>query len=419
MILYGDGRIALAGDRATAEMLGWAPRQRSAGEPEAVLHPRHGDPTSEPWITPPGWAGGAGAAGIALRRKGDGRWHYQLGVHGVIRDLARLSRPRPVAWRVAVAGLGRVGGTAAAAMATVPTGRSGIAELILCDADGANLERCYLELQSVAQWRGRAGLPRVTKAGLDEVFRRCDAFVFAATTSVPPLGTEGDVRHVQFGPNREILRPYLAQARRDEFDGLFLMVSDPVEILALAAFHDSNDDHGRFTGAGLAPERIAGLALGVMWGRALAEARRAGWDYVAKRGAAFGPHSAEVVVFDDIGHPDEARSAALSAAAREGNFDLRRMGFLPYVGPALSSIALTLPRLLRGHEALASVFLAGVYFGAPAKLDWGIFPVVRRLGAGVQRTLDGVHASLLERARSAGVAPAQAGRSLEWGPHRG
>jgi hypothetical protein len=407
LTLFGAGRVALEDDVETADRLGWTRRRRSADEPEAVLWPRDGDPQREPWIAPPAWRSGRGVAPLDLSTETLGAWRYQRGVPGVLRDLQRLSAPAPRSWRVAIGGLGRVGGTAAAALASMPERRSGIAELLLHDGDAANLERWHLELQSVAGWRGTARLPRVRRVRLEEVFHACDVFLFAAAAGVPPVGAEGDVRYVQFEPNREILHAYLEQARRSDFAGLFLIVSDPVECLALAAFHDSNHEKGRFAGNGLAPERIAGLALGVMWGRSLACAREAGWETVARRGAAYGPHSTEVVVVDDVAHPDHRRSAALARAAREGNLELRRMGFLPFVGPALSSVALTLPALLQGREMLASVFLDGVYFGAPARLQWGVFPTAKALDGGLRRTLARAHAALSSRAHELAISPSE------------
>ena len=294
---------------------------------------------------------------------------------------------------------------AATVLAAVPTGRSGIRELLVHDADAANQERWVLELGSIAAWRGRDALPVVRAATACELFRRCDAVLFAATDSVPPLGSRGDVRMVQFEPNRAILRPFLAEARSAGYTGLFLVVSDPIEWLAQAAFHDSNSDGaGRFTGLGIAPERLAGLGLGVMWGRALAAARREGLeDTVARRGAAYGPHSTEVIAFDDIADPDIPLSRRLTSAARECNFRVRDLGHLPYVGPGVSSVALTLPPLLAGREVLASILVGGIYFGAPARMAWGVHPTPHRVSGDVWEMVSGLHGSLQSQARSLGL----------------
>ncbi len=406
MKLFGQGRAAVADDAVTADRLGWGPRRRSLPEPELVLAPRPGDPRREPWVAPPWYRAGLGLEAVRRRPRRRGPWTYLAGVPGVVDGLARLAEPyRERGWSVGLAGLGRVGGVAATALAAAPSRVSGIRELVIHDVDAANQQRWLLELGSIARWRDSGELPLVRTGTPAEIFRTCDAFVFAATEGVPPLGTRGEVRLVQLAPNRAILRGFLAEARRAAYSGLFLIVSDPVEWLAQAAFFDGNSDGaGRFVGEGIAPERIAGLGLGVMWARALAAARRRGWDgTVARRGAVYGPHSAEVVAFDDVAAPDRARSARLSRAARECNFKVRELGHLPYVGPGVSSVGLMLPPLLAGREVLASVFVDAIYFGAPARLAGGLVPVARPMADEVWAALAGLHARLLAQARGLGL----------------
>jgi hypothetical protein len=403
--LFGNGRAALVDDAATAERLGWPRRRRSRTEPEIVLRAREGDPTREPWIAPAWHDASAGLEN--LRRRSRRRWSYLAGVPGVCRYLERLAaQPADTrGCRVALAGLGRVGGVAATVLALTPSRISGIGELLICDVDTDNQERWLLELDSIARWRSRESLPRVRTATLAQVFTRCDTFLLAATDAVPPVGTRGDVRLVQFGPNRAILRACLGHASAAGYAGLFLVVSDPVELLAQAAFRDSNSDaSGAFTGDGLAPERVAGLGLGVMWGRALACARREGWgDTVERLGAAYGPHGPDVVVFDDVRRPNRRRSRALTAAARAGNVAIRNLGHLPYVGPGTSSVGLMLPPLLAGQEVIASTLVAGAYFGAPARHDWGVYPTPHALAGTVWETITDLHARMAAQARSLGL----------------
>jgi hypothetical protein len=404
--LFGNGRAALIGDAVTAERLEWAPRRRSQAAPQILLQPRHGDPRREPWITP-GWVQPAAGLEALRSRRGGQRWSYLPEVPGVLPYLRRLAGPP--AGRgglcVALTGLGRVGGVAATLLATTPTRASGIRELLISDVDAANQQRWLLELDSIARWRSKDAMPQVLPATISEVFSRGDVFLFAATDSVPPLGAKGDVRLMQFGPNRAIMRSFVDEARAAGYTGLFLVVSDPVELLAQAAFHDGNSDaSGSFKGDGLAPERIAGLGLGVMWGRALACARRDGWERtVARFGAAYGPHGPDVVVFDDLRKPDSRRSDTLSRAAREGNVKIRNLGHLPYVGPGASSVGLMLAPLLAGEEGLASVLLDGIYFGAPARLDWGMYPTPRPLSGQVWETITDLHARMKGQARSIGL----------------
>ncbi len=404
MTVFGSGRAALVDDPATADRLGWTRRRRSLPDPEILLRPRAGNPRREPWVAPGWYDPGLGLEALR-RRSRRHRWTYLATPPGVLRYLERLAAPprEGKGWCVASAGLGRVGGVAATALALSPSRASGIRKLLISDVNAANQERWLLELGAIARWRGSEALPAICPTSTAEAFRNCDVFLFAASDSVPPVGTEGDVRMMQFAPNRAILRALLDEARAANYAGLFVVVSDPVDLLALAGFHDSNRDaSGAFTGDGLAPERIVGLGLGVMWGRALACARREGWEEtVARAGGIYGPHSRDVVVFDHLQRPDAARSASLTRAARHGNLRIRDLGHLPYVGPGVSSVGLPLPALLAGDEVLGSVMLDGSYFGAPVRLDWGVYPTARAIAGDAWHALAELHARL--QAQAAGL----------------
>lgn len=404
MKLYGGGRVAIVADSVMAQRLGWVVRPKSAGEPDLVLSPWEGDPRHEPWIAPMRFAKGSGPESV-WRRK-NRHWTYLPKAVGIEKYMQRLARPSSHSPKtIGISGLGRVGGTAVAVLSAMPVRLSGIGEILIHDCDAANQERWFCELGSIVSWRRTTQHPRIRVCGLDEMFSHCDAFLFSAAKSVPPLGSEGDVRLTQFAPNREILDDEIKIARNVGYSGLFFVVSDPVECLAQAAFHDSNvDASGRFIGQGLAPERIAGLALGVMWGRAVAAARGSKREFAFEsNGVPFGPHSTEVMIMDDPTNPDLKLSQMVTEAARHGNYHLRKLGFLPYLGPAISSISLTLPLLFSGKEALASCFVDGIYFGAPSKLSWGIHPVPRAVSPEVKTQLVELHTLLSRRMKSLGL----------------
>jgi len=404
MELYGNGRVVLLDDPRTAGRLGWGARKRSAPEPEIRLAPVAGDPALEAWICQGRPAPGRGPR--VLWEGGDAAWTYLADAPGLDRYLRAMAEPRPQRDAVVgISGLGRVGGLAASALAVMDRGRSRIGTLLLHDCDRANLERMRQELATVASWRGAASLPGIEAVDLPEMLRRCDAFLFAAACAVPPLGALGDVRLPQFSPNRAALREALDAALAADYTGMFLVISDPVELLAQAGFHDSNAPGGRFLGLGLAPERVAGLALGIMWGRALARAQELGaGERVALRGVPYGPHSTDVLVFDDPADPDPDLCAAMNQAARNGNYRVRELGFIPHIGPALSSIVLTLPELLAGREVLASSFVDGIYFGAPCRLRWGLAPTRRQMAPQVQAQVLALHTLVRERMAQYGLA---------------
>lgn len=98
----------------------------------------------------------------------------------------------------------------------------------------------------------------------------CDVFLFAATKSIPAVGSDvRDVRMAQFAANRPLVESFARQAREANFRGLFAVMSDPVDPLCKAAFLASNQDaSGRWDGRGLLAEQIQGFGLGVMNARA-------------------------------------------------------------------------------------------------------------------------------------------------------
>ena len=78
-----------------------------------------------------------------------------------------------------------------------------------------------------------------------------------------------DVRMAQFKSNSEIIGEYSKLARERNFQGIFAVVSDPVDLLCKVAFLESNkDNEGNMDFKGLSSDQIIGYGLGVMNGRA-------------------------------------------------------------------------------------------------------------------------------------------------------
>lgn len=103
-------------------------------------------------------------------------------------------------------------------------------------------------------------LPMVEILTEDQLFD-CDMFVFCASKGIPPVGAQvQDVRMVQYEANKGIISVFAKKARNAQFDGLFAVVSDPVDPLCRAAFLASNEDEaGNFDGKGLRPGTGSGL----------------------------------------------------------------------------------------------------------------------------------------------------------------
>jgi hypothetical protein len=196
----------------------------------------------------------------------------------------------------------------------------------------------------------------------------CDMLVFCASAGVPPLNSGGDVRLAQFAGNRSIIEEYALKARACRFEGIFAVVSDPVELLCQAAFVASNqDEKGVMDYKGLRPEQIKGYGLGVMSGRGVyysQKSHKQAMAVFAGEGRTFGAHGKGLILANSIEHYDDNISRKLTRLAQNANLKVRETGFKPYIAPALSSGALAIIATLKGEWHLSANFLGGFYFGA-------------------------------------------------------
>lgn len=198
----------------------------------------------------------------------------------------------------------------------------------------------------------------------EEVFDG-DVFLFCASRFVPDTSvTSGDVRMAQYQVNRELAVRYARMARQRRYGGMFCVVSDPVDPLCRAVLEESNrDETGRWDGGGLFSHQVRGFGLGVMQARAMYYARKEPrFAAFLTEGRTYGPHGADLVAANSIEHYDDALSRELTERVVQANLEMRRLGFKPYVAPALSSGALSLLACLRGAVALL-VHLSG----------WGVY----------------------------------------------
>jgi len=231
----------------------------------------------------------------------------------------------------------------------------------------------------------------------EELFQ-CDMFVFCASKGIPPVGAEvKDVRMVQFEANRGIISIFAKKARESGFQGLFAVVSDPVDPLCKAAFLASNtDESGNFDGKGLLPEQVQGYGLGVMNARAAYYAKKEErFSSFLKEGRAYGPHGQDLVIANSIEAYDDSLSKELTQLAIDANLRTRDLGFKPYVAPAISSAAISLILTLQGEWHYSSNFLGGVFMGCKNRsTPWGLemesLPLPKQLFDRVEKAFRGL-----------------------------
>ena len=267
------------------------------------------------------------------------------------------------AYRVNLLALGDVGSTLAIGLRLM--GGDVVSSLGICDLRENVPERWEFELNQIA-----VESPRVHIVKPEEVFD-CDVFLFCASQFVPDTAVKsGDVRMAQYELNRPLAASYGKMAREQKFQGMFCVVSDPVDQLCRAALVESNQNaDGVLDCLGLFPHQVRGFGLGVMYARAKYYARRdpryAGF---LDDGRVFGPHGEGLVAANSIARYDGALSRELTEQTKHANLDMRKLGYKPYVAPALSSGALSLLACLRGEWQYSSMFLDGVFMGVRNRL---------------------------------------------------
>lgn len=283
-------------------------------------------------------------------------------------DLNDTALPRiPSKCRVTLLALGDVGSTLLMGLRLM--GGDVIGSIGICDVRPGVSDRWEFELNQIQSPDG-AALPPVDIIAPEQLFDG-DVFLFCASRMIPDTSvTAGDVRMAQYGLNRELVGHYARMAREKQYRGLFVVVSDPVDPLCRWALRESNkNQRGDYDGQGLSPEQIRGFGLGVMHARALYFARRdPRFASYLTEGRAFGPHGEDLVLANSLTHYDDALSRELTEKVAHANLEMRKLGFKPYVAPALSSGALTLLALLRRRWHYASLYDGRVFMGRRSRL---------------------------------------------------
>lgn len=274
-------------------------------------------------------------------------------------------------WKVNVIALGDVGSTLLIGLRLL--GGNSIEKIGIYDRNINRLKRWEYELNQIRRPFDEEAFPPVHPIKEEELFD-CDMFVFCASKGIPPVGSEvEDVRMVQFNSNSEIIKEYALMARNKNFNGIFAVVSDPVDLLCKVAFLESNrDEKGAYDFKGLASNQVIGYGLGVMNGRAAFYAEKSlETIHYLKEGRVFGPHGKGLIVANSIDNYDDELSDYLTDKTLNSNKEVRGFGFKPYVAPSLSSGALSIIATIEGQWFYGSTYMGGVYMGSKCRLNHG------------------------------------------------
>lgn len=266
--------------------------------------------------------------------------------------------------RVNILGLGDVGGILLIGLRLL--GHDCIESVGIFDLDENKLSRWEAELNQIVDPMIEES-PEIKILSYDQLFD-CDMFAFCASRGVPPVGSDvGDVRLYQLEANSKLVDIYAKEARKQEFEGIFAVVSDPVDQLCMVAYNSSNtSENGEFDGLGLKPEQVRGYGLGVMYARSKYYLKRQ--DALKSDLRAYGPHGKDLVIANSISEYDNQLSLDITAKTVTANMDIRGFGYKPYIAPALSSGAISLINTLKGNWHYSAVYLDGCYFGVRNRL---------------------------------------------------
>lgn len=270
--------------------------------------------------------------------------------------------------RVHLLAVGDVGGTLLTALKLL--GGDCIGTIGICDLNENTVARWVSEMSQISWPWDYEALPKVEAVQPGHLFD-CDVFLFAAAKAIPPVGSQvQDVRMAQFAANRPLVESFARQAREARFDGLFAVLSDPVDPLCKAAYLASNTaPGGQWDGMGLLAEQVQGYGLGVMNARAAALAQNdLRFLSFLSDGRSFGPHGEGLVIANSLKKYDDEISRELTELVKTANLRIRDLGFKPFVAPAVSSGAMQLLLTLRGQWHCGSVCLGGVWFGVRNRL---------------------------------------------------
>ena len=290
----------------------------------------------------------------------------------------RLDWTPPEQWKISIVGLGRVGGTMLIALRSM--GGEKIKQIGIFDTNEKSLSRWEQEANQIIDGSGERRYPPVKILKSEDIFQ-ADLVIFCISMGISETeqGVK-NIRKLQLEANSRIIDYYAQRARKNSFNGIFAVLSEPVDLLCHSALLASNtNNEGKFDGKGLTADQIRGFGLGVMHGRAAYYAgQEKGLEQYLDMGRIFGPQGPGLVVADNIEHYNREKSSYLTEKVLQANLELAKLGFKPYIAPAVASGALSLLNLMEGKWHYSAGFLGEVFWGSrnrqtPVGLEWEQF----------------------------------------------
>lgn len=290
----------------------------------------------------------------------------------------RLEWTLPEQWTINIVGLGNVGGTLLISLRSMNGER--VKSIGIFDTNEKAMSRWEQEANQIIDGSGQRKLAPVKIIKSEEIFQ-ADLVIFCISMGVSTQEKKPqDNSKMQLEANSRLINYYAQRARKTNFNGIFAVFSEPVDLLCQGAFLVSNhNEEGNFDGKGLAADQIRGFGLGVMHGRAAyySELEKETQHYL-NRGRVFGSSGSSLIVADDVEHYNREKSVYLTNKVLQANQEFMKIGFQPYIASAVSSGTLSLLALMEGQWHYSSSFLGGIYWGSrnrqtPVGLEWEQF----------------------------------------------
>lgn len=279
-----------------------------------------------------------------------------------------LGKTEKKKWRLNLIALGDVGSTLLIGLRLL--GGDMVDSIGIYDRSEDKLNRWEHELNQIHAPFSNIDFPKVEIISKDDLFD-CDMFIFCASKGIPPVGSGvSDVRMAQFESNSDIIAEYARMARDRSFEGIFAVVSDPVDLLCKVAFLKSNEDeNGKLDFKGLSSDQVIGYGLGVMNARALYYAEKStDMKEYLDEGRVFGPHGKGLIVANSISNYDDEKSTILTTKTITANLKVREFGYKPFIAPALSSGALSIIATISKQWFYGATYMNSVYMGSSCRL---------------------------------------------------
>jgi hypothetical protein len=285
------------------------------------------------------------------------------------KSLDRILSPQKKPVKLAVFGLGDIGGFVAQTIYAQDTEVSNVSDLLISSRDANSVATMNIELQDIKiQGRKHPNVIPVTLDRLDDLFK-ADVILFLASGYIPPADSTSlkiDVRAIQYTANTQILRELAEHGKKIGWDGILIMASDPVEQMAMSSLKNMVLPGGN-------NQRIAGFGAAINHSRARNQAEEMGLPPDSVE--VYNVHGKPMIAIPFVDQFSRRLAEKLSLRVGLRNYASRKHSRKPWRAPA-ELMAKALVDVANAQPTWASPFLPGptasdlgAYYGTRTKID--------------------------------------------------